>query len=99
MSSQFVRKALETVLDQRESPKTICPSEAARLLSSADLRQLGVQNWREAMPAVRDAVWEMRSAGEVEVLQQKKVLSDETRPSDVKGPIRVRRINDDASTK
>lgn len=43
------RGAIEALLDQRDAGSTICPSEAARAIAPGDA-------WREAMPAVHDAV-------------------------------------------
>lgn len=83
---------LTNLLAHRSFPKTICPSEVARALTSTELRQLGFAGgWRDAMPAVRDEVWRMREEGEVEVLQGGEVVEDGRREGDVRGPIRVRR--------
>ncbi|CAI6333523.1 unnamed protein product [Periconia digitata] len=78
------------LLDSRDHPKTICPSEVARALSSSDLSTLDYVTWRDAMDDVRALVWEMRARGEVEVLQKGEVLEEETELEQVKGPIRVR---------
>jgi hypothetical protein len=60
----------ERLLDARQYPKTICPSEIARALSAPELQSLGVSEWRAAMDAVRQVVWEKREAGEVEVMSR-----------------------------
>ena len=44
------------------------------------------------MPHVRSMLWEMRSRGEVEVLQGGVVLEGRMGLEDVKGPIRARRV-------
>lgn len=44
------REAIETLLDRGGKAKTICPSEAARLLAGGD------EDWRARMPSVHDAV-------------------------------------------
>lgn len=81
---------LDRLLKSREYPKTICPSEVARALSSKDLEALGVSEWRATMPMVREVVWQMRDAGRVEILQKGEVLGDVVSLNDVTGPIRVR---------
>lgn len=50
------------------------------------------------MPRIREAVWEMRKAGECEVLQKGEVLGDEVGLEDVRGPIRVRRTTSTTTT-
>lgn len=82
---------IKSLLSDREYPKTICPSEVARALSAPELEQLGIGLWRDAMPAVRTVVFDMRCTGEVEVLQKGEVLGEEVGVGDVVGPIRVRR--------
>ncbi|XPS81249.1 hypothetical protein M3J09_013189 [Ascochyta lentis] len=79
------------LLSTRDYPKTICPSEVARALSSSELSSLNAPDWRATMDPIRQLVWEMREAGEVEVLQKGEVLGME-RLEDIRGPIRVRRV-------
>jgi hypothetical protein len=79
-----------TLLDKRDYPKTICPSEVARAFSQDELDSLEAADWRGTMDDVRQVVWELREMGEVEVMQKGEVISIE-RLEDVKGPIRVRR--------
>ncbi|KAK1083421.1 hypothetical protein LTR33_003269 [Friedmanniomyces endolithicus] len=84
---------LSHFLTTRHPPKTFCPSEVARALSSSELQTLGFAGWREAMPAVRELAWEWRARGEgVEILQKGVVLGSEVGVGDVRGPIRVRRV-------
>jgi hypothetical protein len=78
------------LLDKRDYPKTICPSEVARAFSRDELDSLEAADWRGTMDDVRQVVWELREMGEVEVMQKGEVISTE-RLEDVKGPIRVRR--------
>jgi hypothetical protein len=85
-----IQQHLDRLLKARVSPKTICPSEVARALSSADLHGLDLQEWRDAMPTIRERVWEMRDQGLIEILQKGEVLSNDVGLQDVKGPIRVR---------
>lgn len=79
------------LLSSRDYPKTICPSEVARALSSSELSTLCAPDWRAVMEPIRALVWEMREAGQVEILQKGQVLDIE-RFADVKGPIRVRNV-------
>lgn len=79
------------LIGSRDYPKTICPSEIARALSASDLSSLGALDWRATMDDVRELVWELREQGEVEVLQKGEVL-DVANLSDIRGPIRVRKV-------
>jgi hypothetical protein len=81
----------ERLLDSRQYPKTICPSEIARALSAPELQSLGVSEWRDTMGAVRQVVWEKREAGEVEVMQKGEVVDAESL-EDIRGPIRARKV-------
>ncbi len=81
---------LERLLSARY-PKTICPSEAARALSSDQLAANGVDHWKELMPQVREILWDMRSRGEVDILQRGEAISDEVELDSLRGPIRARR--------
>jgi Protein of unknown function (DUF3253) len=85
---------LDRLLASREPPKTICPSEVARALTSIELATVGVSSWRELMLDIRVMVAKMRDRGEVEVLQKGLVLEGDLGRSleDIKGPIRVRRV-------
>ena len=84
-------KHTNRLLSTREFQKTICPSEVARALSSAELDALQAHDWRATMDDVRGLVWEKREAGEVEVMQKGQVL-DVQNLADIKGPIRVRKV-------
>lgn len=92
---------LHALLSARQFPKTICPSEVARALSQADIRDIlrpedgesrdaNEQSWRDVMPAIRAVVWQMRDRGEVEILQHGEALSADVGVDSVRGPIRVR---------
>lgn len=82
---------LHRFLETRQPPKTFCPSEVARTLSATELDELGLGDWRAAMPIVREAVFALRAKGECEVLQKGQVLDLSIGLEDVRGPIRVRR--------
>lgn len=98
MAANADRRRLDVILPQlnrllsaREYPKTICPSEVARALSATDLVLLGVSEWRDLMPEVREILWTMRDRGEVEILQRGAPLPEGTELQNIKGPIRARR--------
>lgn len=91
MDGNILQDKLDTLLKQREFPKTICPSEAPRSLSSAELKSLGVTEWRELMPKVRSILWKMREQDLVEILQKGEPVPMEVGPEEVRGPIRARR--------
>ena len=86
---------LEHFLTTRQPPKTFCPSEVARALSTQELSDLGFDTWREAMSEVRKLVYELRDNDGCEVLQKGELVTG--RESDVSGPIRVRRVDCDTA--
>ena len=72
-----------TILDllaQRAANATICPSDAARAVGTAD-------DWRDLMEPARRAARRLVATGEVEITQKGHVVD----PSTAKGPIRIRR--------
>lgn len=83
---------LNRLLSSRESPKTICPSEVPRALTTFELDALGVSSWRDLMPNVRQILWDMRQKGEVEILQRGREVLDTVKLQDIKGPIRARKV-------
>ena len=87
----FINIHLERLLSSRAWPKTICPSEVARALASSELDQMDAENWREAMPAIRDLTSELRASGEVEVLQRGQVIALDVSLEDIRGPFRIRK--------
>lgn len=81
----------ERLLNSRDYPKTICPSEIARALTKDELETLGAAEWRDAMDDIRRLMWGKRDAGDVEVLQKGEVVNVETL-EEIKGPIRLRKV-------
>ncbi len=74
------RGAILSLLAARGPGKTICPSEAARLI--------GGEDWRGAMPAVHDAAHELVADGAIELRQ-----GGETRAADkIVGAYRIARL-------
>lgn len=51
------RRAILTLLAQRRTDATICPSEAARLLAA--------EHWRDMMPQVHRAVDDLLASGDI----------------------------------
>jgi Protein of unknown function (DUF3253) len=66
------------LLVKRGPGKTICPSEAGRLLDPS--------GWKELMDKARTAAQRLVAKGEIVVTQQGKTVD----PSQVKGPIRLK---------
>jgi hypothetical protein len=84
MSPADKAQARETILEllaQRDSGKTICPSDAARVLGGDD-------GFRPLMSVVREAAGELVAAGQIEVTQRGKPV-DLDRAA---GPVRLRAI-------
>jgi hypothetical protein len=79
------------MLNKRVYPKTLCPSEVARSLSADELHVLGVNSWRDMMPALRELCFEMRDRGEIEILQKGEVVPLEQGLEETRGPIRIRK--------
>lgn len=86
-----IKKHLEQFLQAREPPKTFCPSEVARAMSSSELEAAGAEHWRDLMPRIRELAWEKRAHGQLQVLQKGNVIEQSVAPADVTGPIRLRR--------
>ena len=74
-----LERTIATLLDQRRTGVTICPSEAARAVDPA--------GWRELMPAARAAAGRLAAAGAVEVTQRGEVVD----VAPARGPGRLRR--------
>lgn len=75
-----LESAIIELLSRRATGKTICPSEAARLLDP--------ENWEEFMEPARGAARRLAAQGEIVITQRGKVIE----PSTAKGPIRLRRV-------
>lgn len=85
---------LDRLLDTREYPKTLCPSEVARALSTTELSEAGASSWRDLMPALRAKAFELRDAGIIEILQRGQVLPLEQGLTQTTGPIRIRKARE-----
>lgn len=90
----LVNTHLQQLLAKRQHPKTLCPSEAARALSNAELTESGVTNWRDLMTPLRRHVFELRDQGSLEILQKGNVLPATQSMEDTVGPIRLRNLQE-----
>ena len=78
---QRLQQTILDLLDARAPTSTICPSDAARAVGTAD-------GWRELMEPARQAAQKLVVAGQVEITQSGKVVDLAT----ARGPIRIRRV-------
>ena len=78
-SDRALEAAIQQLLAQRGAGKTICPSEAARLVDP--------DAWEALMPQARDAARRLVAQGAIVITQHGSVVD----PSRAKGPIRLRR--------
>ncbi|MEL7066728.1 MAG: DUF2256 and DUF3253 domain-containing protein [Planctomycetota bacterium] len=76
---QQLETAIEQLLNSREAFKSICPSEAAKLVDPV--------NWRELLEPARSAARRLVTAGTHEITQKGQIVD----PSRARGPIRIRR--------
>ena len=97
-----LERSILDLLEHRAAAATICPSEAARAVAadgaasgtdstgadSTGADSTGAEPWRDLMEPARRAARRLVDAGEVEILQQGRVVD----PSTAKGPIRIRRV-------
>ena len=80
--------AIMDLLDRRSSGATICPSEAAKAVASADVSSSGGDEaGRELLDPARRAARRLAASGAVEITQRGSVVD----PSRAKGLIRIRR--------
>jgi len=91
-AEDILKQHIDRLLSAREHPKTICPSEVARSLDSTELKSVDASDWRDLMPEIRRLAWTMRDHGEVEVLQKGQPVPEDVALEDIKGPIRLRKV-------
>ena len=75
--TQQIERAIMCLVEKRGPSKTICPSEVARALRP--------ENWREAMPAIRDVAAQLVDRGKIVATQRGR----EIEIGSAKGPIRL----------
>lgn len=71
--------AIRELLEQRGNGKTICPSEAARVMAGSD------EDWRDLMPRVHEAVDALLGEGEIALSWKGEMLGER------RGPYRIAR--------
>ncbi len=79
-TDRALESAIIELLGRRAAGKTICPSEAARLVDPV--------GWEELMDRSRAAALRLVVRGAIVITQQGTVVD----PSRAKGPIRLRRV-------
>jgi hypothetical protein len=84
LNTAAARRAILELLAQRDPGKTICPSDAARVLGGDD-------GFRPLMALVREAAGQLVKEGRIEVTQRGETVN----PSRAKGPIRLRAVPGD----
>jgi hypothetical protein len=75
--------AILKLLDRRGAGRTICPSEAARLVSGSEVQA----DWQPLMQPARSAARRLVAKGTIVITQGGRIVD----PSTAKGPIRLRR--------
>jgi hypothetical protein len=83
-SNADLESAILELLNSRERGKSICPSEAARLLSSASSNP----GWEVLMEPIRRVAQEMAKSGKISITQRGKSVD----ASKTKGPIRLKLV-------
>lgn len=78
--AERIDAAVLALANHRAPDRTICPSDAARVV--------GGDAWRRLMPVVRERLRALEAVGVVEVLQRGEVLDP---GAEWRGPLRVRR--------
>ncbi|MGW3989593.1 DUF3253 domain-containing protein [Streptomyces sp. NPDC004830] len=77
-----LERAIMDLLERRAATSSICPSDAARAAYDGD-----DDGWRALMDPARRAAWRLVAAGEVEVTQAGRPVSE----TEARGPLRIRR--------
>jgi hypothetical protein len=85
VTDEQIRLAIATLLEARQPPATICPSEAARALAP--------DAWRPLMPAVRAMAFAMGEEGLLEIRQGGRTVAPD---GSLQGPIRLARTSAEA---
>jgi len=81
---QDLETAIRSLLSERASGASICPSEAARRVASAGPTP---DDWQTLMEPARAAARRLVAQGEIEITQR----GSRVDPSTARGPIRLRR--------
>ncbi len=81
-----LEEAIRTLLRQRGAGKTICPSEAARMVAGSGHLSEDRETWEPLMDPARAAARRLVASGEIVITQGGAPVD----PSSAKGPIRLR---------
>ena len=81
-SDRRLEAVIIELLKMRGAGKTICPSEAARIVAG----RRSANDWRTLMPAARKAVRRLVAKGRVDILQRGRLVDAST----ARGAIRIR---------
>jgi hypothetical protein len=79
-----LKSAILSLLQERDPGKSICPSEAAKLVGGKASRH----NWETLMEPARDAARQLAKAGRILITQKGKPVD----PAKAKGPIRLQLV-------
>lgn len=82
--TQRLEQVILDLLERRAATSSICPSDAARELYEGD-----DGGWRALLEPARRAAWRLVAAGEVEVTQAGRPVTE----TEARGPIRIRRAS------
>ena len=74
-----LEEAILALLREKKGGATICPSEVARTVETAE-------SWRKLMEPTRRAARRLANKGQIDIIQQGQIVD----PSRAKGPIRLR---------
>ncbi|MFJ3640162.1 DUF3253 domain-containing protein [Streptomyces sp. NPDC090108] len=80
--AERLERAVLSLLERRAEGASICPSDAARAVYEGD-----DDGWRALMEPARRAAWRLAAAGEVEVTQAGRPVTE----AEARGPLRIRR--------
>ncbi|KAK9897559.1 hypothetical protein P389DRAFT_195161 [Cystobasidium minutum MCA 4210] len=86
----FLRSKILDMVNKRDFPKTCCPSEVARALSTQELKELDCADWRAAMEPIRREAYKLYAENLVHVTQKGEEVGVD-KLDQIKGPIRLRK--------
>jgi Protein of unknown function (DUF3253) len=83
-----LESAILSLLAERGAGKTICPSEAAKLVAGGDRtkERSARRDWEALMEPTRSAARRLVSQGKIVITQHNQIVD----PASAKGPIRLR---------
>jgi hypothetical protein len=86
VTDKQIRDAISALLQKRQAPATICPSEAARALAP--------DAWRPLMPKVRAVAIELAKSGALDIRQGGRTVPPD---APLRGPIRLGHASPDTA--